>query len=76
MRWQRLFGGQGPGMIGAQDPLAPARMLLKQRDGLGGPARRLVGRDQVVPGGQGRGWSAVSRRSRRGEDQLQPVDRG
>ena len=39
-------------MVGAQDPLAPGQILLEQRDGLGGPARRLVGRGQVVPGGQ------------------------
>jgi hypothetical protein len=48
-------GGQGGGVVRAQDPLAVGQGPLEQRDRLGDPARLTAGDGEAVPGGQGSG---------------------
>ena len=51
-----VAGGQGVGVLGAQDPLAVGEGAALERDRLVERARRLVGVGEVVAGGQGVGW--------------------
>jgi hypothetical protein len=47
--------GQGLGVIGTEQPLARGHVLLKQGDGLGGPAGSPVRTGEIVPGREGAG---------------------
>ena len=50
-----VAGGQGVGVVGAQDAQAVGEVLLVQGDGLAEVAGRFVGAGEVVSGGQGVG---------------------
>ena len=68
-------GGQGVGVVGAQDPLAVGEGLLEQRDRLVQPPRRPVGAGEVVAGGQGVGVVGAQDPLAVGEGLLEQRDR-